>query len=103
MIRFERRDSSDRSRAAGVLIGIWTSGELNPCHEPPDASGRNLPSGPRVCRFPQLWRNVLKARDKEELMRIFANPQGFYANEMFAKKYLDLGVYLCENRPTVER
>jgi hypothetical protein len=41
--------------------------------------------------------------DKERLMRIFANPQAFCANEMFAKKYLDRTPYLPENKVTAER
>jgi hypothetical protein len=36
-------------------------------------------------------------------VRIPANLEDFHANETFANKYLDLRLYLIENRRTAER
>lgn len=36
-------------------------------------------------------------------MRILANPPGFCASRILAKKCSDCGLYLVENRPTPEK
>ena len=76
-----------RSRGAHWYLDL---GELNPCHEPPADSGRNLPSGPRVCRFPQLWRNVLKPGINSDLCESSQIHRGFMQTRCLRKNILIL-------------